>query len=237
MKGALSGIGLVPPPGATLPMAAEWQNEHGARVALQQAIGGRPALVIFADYTCSTLCGPVLGVVGDALAHTSLRPGRDYRLVLLGLDAKDSAADAARMREAQLAAPLVSAATFLRADAATIENTTRAVGYNFAYDAGTDQFAHPAAVLVVTAAGRVTRVLSGLGLTANDLGLALVEAGKGRIGTLGQRIRLMCYGFDPSEGVYSLSIWRATRLAGAGTAIALAGLVLVLSLRSRRRGL
>jgi protein SCO1/2 len=160
---------------------------------------------------------------------------RDYRILVLGLDPKDTGADAARMRQQQIGnGPHSSWAFFLRADEAGVKNAASSVGYHFAYDAEHDQFAHPAAVLVLAPDGRVTRVLSGLGLTSDDLTLALVEAAQGHIGGLGRQLQLLCYGFDPAIGVYTLSIHRALAMAsGFMVVVVIAGLI-ALSLNSFR---
>src|SRR5262249_32942929 len=113
-------------------------------------------------------------------------------------------------------------AVFLTADDDTIRLTAQALGYRFAYDVERDQFAHPAAALVLSADGHVARVLSGLGIDGNDLRLALVEAGQGRIGTIGDQIRLLCYGFDPTVGAYTVSIVRTLELTSALTVVVLA---------------
>jgi protein SCO1/2 len=59
-------------------------------------------------------------------------------------------------------------------------------------------------------------------LTGADVRLALVDAGQGRVGTLGDQVRLLCYGFDPSVGAYTQAIHRALALAAALTTAALA---------------
>src|SRR5262249_51203274 len=87
-----------------------------------------------------------------------------------------------------------------------------------------DQFVHPGAAYVLTPEGRVARVLTGLGISAGDLRLALVEAGHGRVGTLGDQVRLLCSGFDPAHGAYNLLVSRllaptaiaASRTLGSG---------------------
>jgi protein SCO1/2 len=71
--------------------------------------------------------------------------------------------------------------------------------------------------------GQVARVLSGLALNGDDLRLALVEAGHGRIGTIADQVRLICYGFDPAMGVYTASLGRWLMLASAATVMALFG--------------
>jgi protein SCO1/2 len=56
----LDAISAAPPPGATLPLALRFVDENGRPMTLAAALAGTPAVVIFADYTCHTLCGPIL---------------------------------------------------------------------------------------------------------------------------------------------------------------------------------
>ena len=41
-----------------------------------------------ADFTCKQICGPALQVAAAALSQTGLTPGRDYSLVVVGIDAR-----------------------------------------------------------------------------------------------------------------------------------------------------
>lgn len=227
----LSEVGVASPTNAQIPADAIWQNQDGAAVRLADALHKLPSVLIFADFTCSTLCGPILSVAAELLTQTGLRPGRDFGLIVLGLDAKDHAADLLAFKQ-QISDKGISAASILlRSDALHVKQAAEAVGYHFVYDVEHDQYAHPAALLILSADGHVTRVLSGLGLSANDLALALVEAGQGRVGTLGDRIRLMCYGFDASLGAYTPLI-RGSLMIGTGiTLVLLAAFLLRLSWR------
>jgi protein SCO1/2 len=110
-----------------------------------------------------------------------------------------------------------TATTMLIGSAATVDAVTAAAGYRYVYDGEHDQFANPAAVYVITPERRIARVLSGLGLDANDLRLALVDAGRGQIGTFVDHLRLFCYGFDPAQGIYTMSIERALRVMALAT--------------------
>jgi protein SCO1/2 len=230
----LGTVEVAPPGAARVPLAAALTDDAGQRRTLGEALGGRPAVLIFADYTCRTLCGPVVALAAAGLAQSGLTPGRDYRLVVIGLDPKDTADDARAMKRNQVGDDaILAASSFLLADAEAVKGITDAVGYRYAYDAGEDQFAHPAAVFVLAADGRVARALSGLGLDAGGLRLALVEAGRGRIGTLTDHLRLLCYGFDPAAGVYTLTIQRWLAIAAALTVLALAGGIGLLAFRAR----
>jgi protein SCO1/2 len=218
----LQKVDVAPVPGARLPLDSQWRDESGASVSLGEAFKERPALLLFADYTCTTLCGPTLTFVGDALAKSGLNPS-EYRLVVLGLDPKDGPFEAAVMKRERISTDAVtSSAIFLTGGQAAVQQAADAVGYHYAYDAEHDQFAHSAAVLVLAPDGRVTRALSGLGLSANDLRLALVEAGQGRIGSFADHVRLLCYGFDPSIGAYTPLVYRGLAYASAFSFVILA---------------
>jgi protein SCO1/2 len=124
----------------------------------------------------------------------------------------------------------------LSGKAEAVRAAAEAAGYRYAYDAGHDQYAHPAAAYVMSGAGRIVRVLSGVGLDGDDLRLALVDAGNGKIGGLADQIHLLCYGFDPARGIYTASITRLLNIGGALTVIALAagiGGMVILKRRGR----
>jgi protein SCO1/2 len=197
----------------------------------------RPSILVFADYTCTTLCGPIVAFVAGALEKSGLTGGNDFRLIVVGIDPKDTAADAARMRADHIGgdSALGAATDFVTADEATVARLTAALGYRYAYDQDHDQYVHPGAAYVLRADGRVSRVLAGLGLSPGDMRLALVEAGQGRIGTVGDQVRLLCSGFDPAHGAYSLLAARMLMATALATILALGGGIGLLILMGRRR--
>jgi protein SCO1 len=233
----LKDVAAAPPPNAALPVDLSFVDETGTPLTLTDALGRVPAIVIFADYTCRTLCGPILEFAAAGLAKTGLRPGADYRLVVIGLDPKDSLDSARAMRATHIDPDnqLGRAAIFLSGSETAIRAATTAVGLHYAYDAEHDQFAHPAAAYVVDAGGRVVRVLSGLGLDGADLRLALVDAGHGAVGTLADRIHQFCYGYDPVRGIYTERITTMLEVAAGVTLAAMASGILTLLVRERRR--
>jgi len=228
-------VGISVPVNATLPLDASVETEKGNSVPLRQLVR-QPTVLVFADFTCSTLCGPVIAFVAGAIEQSGLRPGDQYRVLVIGLDPKDTLAEASQMKAKELpGSGLANASVFVRADAVTVEGLTSALGYRFIYDREHDQFVHPGAAYVLRADGRVSRVLTGLGLTGADMRLALVEAGEGRIGTFSDRVRLLCSGFDPAHGVYNVMVSRVLAGTGLATILALGGLLGLLSCAGRRR--
>ncbi len=233
----LDALAAAPPPEAALPSALSFRDESGRSTTLAEAIGGRSAIVIFADYTCRTLCGPIVEFVTGALDKTGLKPQLDYRLVVIGLNPRDGIDAARAMRATHLGAdnPAGRAAVFLTGRDEDIHRAAEAVGLHYAYDPEHDQYAHPAAVYVVDRRGRVARVLSALGIDGTDLRLALVDAGHGAVGTLADRIHLLCYGFDPVRGIYTERITTLLEISAGATLLVMACCIGTLLARERRR--
>lgn len=230
----LAEVTLSPPPNAAVPLNLVFRDLAGKAEILRDAFDQKPVLLLLADFTCHTICGPALVIASGALGETGLRAGADFRLIVVGLDPKDTTDDARKMLR-QIGNSNVAAVTrVLTGDAATIRALTTALGYNFIYDPVVDQFAHPAGAVILTATGLVSRALSSLALNPGDLRLALVEAGGGRTGSLVDRLTLLCYGFDALHGIYTPLIWRLLKIAAALTILALAAFILLLQRRYRR---
>ena len=229
-------VEAAPAPNAALPLDLRFVDETGRVLTLRDAISRLPSILVFADYTCRTLCGPTLEFAAAGLAKTGLRPGVDYRLVVIGIDPKDKPAAAQAMRAEHIdsGSEINRAAVFLTGDDAAIRAVTQAAGLHYYYDAEHDQYAHPAAVYVVGAEGRVRRVLSPLGLDGANLRLAIVDAGHGAVGTMADRVHLLCYGYDPVKGIYTERITRMLSIAAGVTLVVLLGGISMMARRERR---
>ncbi len=226
-------VALSPPPGARVPLSLTLKDLDGHDVTLGNAIAGRPTLLLPADFTCSQICGPALSIAANALRQAGLKAGRDYSLVVFGIDVRDSLEDARRFATGQVGGPGVSV---LSGDSEAIRSLLAAIGYHFQPDSANDAIAHPAAFVTLTGDGRVSRVLSSLALQSNDLRLALIEAGGGTIGGLAGRISLLCYGFDAVHGIYTRQIATLLRIAGGSTVAILAAAICFMLWWKRRRG-
>jgi protein SCO1/2 len=235
---SIEAVGASLPANAQVPLSLTLQDETGAPQTLEAATAHTPSVLILADYACQSLCGPILSLAAASLKRSGLQAGRDYRLIVVGLNPRKGPPDAKAMKAAQIGeqGDLAKASTFLSADEIMLQRLAATLGYRSIYDAENDQFAHPAVVFVLTADGRVARTLSALGVDPDDLRLALVEAGEGRIGSTADTIQLLCYGFDPAAGRYTPSIRLLLGLGCLLTVIALGGGIgIMLLARSRPR--
>ncbi|MBI0534958.1 SCO family protein [Roseomonas sp. KE2513] len=231
----LARVELAPPPGAALPGDLPLVDDGGRAVTTAGLRSGRPAVLVLADFTCTTLCGTALGMAAGALEASGLRPGQDYDFLVLGLDPRDGPAEAATLKAAQLGrSSLAANAKFLTGEARALSAAQSALGYRAVFDEEADEFAHPLGALVLTPGGAVSAVLGGLALSPEELRLAVAEASGGRVGRLIEGLRLLCYGLDPAHGVYNALVKRALAVGTAATLFALGGFILLLNRRRRR---
>src|SRR6266853_5567475 len=92
----LQNVGFEPQLNAQLPLDLAFRDESGRDVQLRQYFGQRPVLLALVYYGCPMLCNQVeQGVVGS-LKMLSFTPGRDYEVVFVSFDPRESADMAAQ---------------------------------------------------------------------------------------------------------------------------------------------
>ncbi|WP_113406855.1 SCO family protein [Hyphomicrobiales bacterium] len=232
-----TATGIDQKPNAYIPLDQPFRDEGRHLVTLRQLGGGKPILLAPVLHNCPNICGVTLSGLMQAVEGQSFRPATDFTIVAFGIDAREGAKEAAasldqlKRRFPSLEKNGVHALT---GEAAAIHGVTDALGYRYAWDPDIDQYAHDAAVAVLTPDGRLSRWLYGLAPTSRDLKLALTEAGEGRIGSWRDQLLVLCYHYDPFTGRYSSLILMALRLASGFVAIVGAGLVALVLVRERR---
>jgi protein SCO1/2 len=237
----------VPPPlrdigfdqhiGDALPLDAPFRDESGRAVLFGDYFGARPVVLAFAYYDCPMLCTLSINGLASALNILSLDAGRDFEVVIVSFDPRDTPAAASAKKSAYLTRYKRPGAAggwhFLSGDRVAIDRVTKAAGFRYAWDAETKQFAHPTGVMVLTPEGRLARYLFGVEYGPRDLRFAIVEASGGRVGSPADALLLYCYHYDPTTGRYGVAIMRAIRVAGAGTVLALGAFIFVMVRRER----
>ena len=220
--------------GAPLPAEPFLRDETGAERRPADLVGARPILLVPVDLDCPNICGLTVHDLFDALRKIDGRPGRDYDVVLVSIDPTEGPADAAAYR-ARLADAFEEArgALVLTGDARPL---LEALGFTYSLDDTTAQYAHPAAVAVLTPDGRLARWLYGYPFVPFDLRLALSEASDAKIGRLAERLWLLCYAYDPETGRYTASVMGALQAGGVLTVLMLGGGIGLALHRERRKG-
>jgi protein SCO1/2 len=220
-----------------VPLDLVFRDEEGREVRLGDYFGRRPVVLALVYYECPMLCTQVLNGLVGTLKSLSFEPGREFEVVTVSFDPREGP-DLAALKKANYLARYGRPATaggwhFLTGSRESIAALTKAVGFRYVYDERIQQFAHGAALTLLTPAGVISRYFYGIEYSPRDLRLGLVEAAAGRIGTALDQALLFCYHYDPATGRYSATALGLVRLGGVITVLALAAFVIV-SLRRER---
>jgi protein SCO1/2 len=237
---ALAAAGVDERLGARLPLDAPFTAAGQGEVTLGEVLDGRrPALLVLAYARCTMLCSLVLRGVIDAARRIRLEPGRDYQLVLVGLDARETP-DEARRKQAALLAELGRGDDpgrwpYLVGPRASIDAVAGALGFRYAWDARTEQYAHPAVIFALTPDGRVARYLHGVQFPPDEVTAALEDAAAGRLISTAAADVLRCFRFDPAARRAGARAQAFLRVGGACVFAALLGTIAMLVRWERRR--
>ncbi|MEZ2126242.1 MULTISPECIES: SCO family protein [unclassified Sinorhizobium] len=231
-------VGIDPRPGAAVPLDGQFIDEAGRPVTLRKLAQGRPILLAPVLHDCPNICGLTLSGLMEAIEAQPFRPSKEFVVVAFGIDPHEGPREAQESlgQLRQRFSKLTGGVHALTGSETNIRAVTDALGYRYAWDADTKQYAHEAAVALLTPQGTLSRWLYGLAPDAGDLKLALTEAGQGRLGNWGDRLLLLCYHYDPAMGRYSPAIKTALSVGGGATVVAGAGWITVMLLRERKRG-
>ena len=231
MPAALLNVGFEPPLNGPMPLDLSFRDETGRSVQLREYFGQKPVVLAFVYYNCPMLCDQVeQGVVG-VLRMLSFNPGRDYEVVFVSFDSRETPEMAAEKKKKALAhfrrPETDSGWHFLTGSKESIEGATKAANFRFSFDAKSNLFAHASGVLVLTPDGHISRYFYGVEYPGRDMRLGLVDASAGKIGTPIDHVLLYCYHYDPTAATYSASILKIVRLGGVLTILCIVGGTLI----------
>lgn len=210
-----------------LPLDLTFRDDTGKTVALRDYFGGKkPVVFTLVYYQCPMLCTQVLNGMTSALKVLSLNAGKDYDVVAVSIDPRETPQMAAAKKAAYIKEYNRAGAEqgwhFLVGDQENITKLADAAGFRYAWDERSQQYAHATAIMLLTPEGKLAQYYYGIEYSPRDLRFGLVQASQGRIGTLVDSVLLYCYHYDPTTGKYGLVVTRALQL-GAGATLLLVG--------------
>jgi protein SCO1/2 len=232
----LQNVGFRPELNAQMPLDTAFTDETGKSVQLGQYFHQqKPVVLAFVYYGCPMLCTQLeQGVVGS-LRMLSFNPGRDYEVVFVSFDERDTPEMAAAKKNTAMdhfrRKETAAGWHFLTGSKPSITAITNAANFHFNFDAKNNLFAHASGITLLTPDGRISRYFYGVEFPGRDLRLGLVDASQGKIGTPVDKMLLFCFQYDPSTARYSATILRIMRLLAVGT---VAGLLLMIVIYRKR---
>jgi protein SCO1/2 len=221
----LKQVGIDQKLNQSIPLNLTFRDENGQTVELAQFFGQKPVILTLVYYNCPMLCTQVLNGVESGLKELPTDIGKQFEVVTVSIDPAESHVLAKVKQEMYVGMYGRPGAAqgwhFLTGDEPQIKQLADAVGFRYAYDPDTKQFAHASAIIVLTPEGKISRYFYGIQYPSRDLRLGLVEASEGKIGTPVDQVLLFCYHYDPATGKYGLLISHVIQAGGALTVLIL----------------
>ncbi|TWT67150.1 SCO family protein [Allorhodopirellula solitaria] len=203
-------------------------DSQGERVTLGDYLDGELPLILTLNYSnCPMLCNVQLNQLAQSLEKGGLKIGEDFRCISISIDPSETEE---RLQETkaryveQLPSHEAAEAgwAFCRTSQKVIDQLATEVGFSYNYNEATKEYAHPAFLAFLTPEGVITRYSLGVAFPPDQMELALVEAGQGKIGSFIDQFVLLCYSYDPEANSYVPQAWKIMRLGGAATLLLLA---------------
>ncbi|MCX6379039.1 MAG: SCO family protein [Armatimonadetes bacterium] len=222
-----------------VPLDIPFKDETGKAVRIGDYFGKKPTLLMLPFYRCKGSCALELEGLLLSLNKVDFTTSKEFDVVIVSIHPKETPEHAAAKKREMMkfykkSGVGASGWHLLTGDWDSIMRLTKTVGFKFVYNEQKDQIAHPAGLMLLTPQGKVSRYFYGVNYKAQDVRLAVVEAGENKIGSLVDKVILYCSPFDMHKGKYTLSFVRLLQVAGCGTVLFLAILITILAVQNRR---
>ena len=230
----LKEVGIDQKLNSPVPLDLMFRDEHGKSVALGQYFGSKPVILTLVYYNCPMLCTQVLNGLDRSLEQLPMTIGKDFYVITVSIDPTDQPP----LAEAKQAVYLgmynrpgsADGWHFLTGEESQIKQLAAAVGFRYAYDPDSKQYAHASGIMLLTPEGKISRYFYGVTYPERDMRLGLDEASNGKIGSPVDQVLLFCYHYDPHTGKYGLLISRVLQLGGLATVL-VGGIFLIVLFR------
>ncbi len=216
---ARADIGIDEKLGQHIPTDAAFVDENNDSVNLKNMID-KPTIIAPVYFSCMHECPMLLNGVADVLGKiANMKPGKDFQVIALSFDDKDSPVIAREKKKNYIKAigqPFPENAwAFLTGTEPNIKKFTDSIGFKYQRD-GAHDFSHPIVLIVVAPDGKIVRYLEGVNFLPFEVSMALTEAAAGHIGSPARKVLMYCFSYDPLKKTYVFNILKVT-----GTVMAL----------------
>jgi protein SCO1/2 len=239
----IEGVGVTEHLGEQIPLDLPFTNAEGELVPLRAYFNqGKPVILAMVYYDCPIVCTIVMGQLTEAFKGIDFDIGDDYTVVFASIDPSEPHSLAASVKTKHLAAydrPHAANApagwAFLTSDGDSSRTLAQSLGWNYKPIAG-GEFSHPVCIFVLTPEGRIARYVYGVGYEPDTMRMALLEASDGKISdSIGDKVRMFCFRYDPTTGKYAMVAYRVVQLGGVASILVVGSLIAVMLTKERIR--
>ena len=221
--------------GGFVDLGLEFINEKGQIRTLKSYFNTQPVLMTVVYYNCPSLCNFHLNGLFTGLNDLKWK---NYQFVIVSMDSSEKAVLAKEKKVNYLnefKKIKEEKVHFLTGSKKAVQKLTDSLGFVFRWDEETQQFAHSPVAYSLSSEGMISRYLYGVEFLPQTLKLALLEASRGKIGNMIDRVLLFCYRFNPKENKYSLYAVNLMKAGGVLIIIALISLLAPAWIKERKK--
>lgn len=208
-------------------------DETGTTVLLKDIIN-KPTIISFVYYECPGLCSPLLEGVAEVISRTKLDLGTEYQVLTISFDPSEET-DLAVGKKASYSElvenkDVKNGWKYFTGDQKNIDKLLSSFGYKVKKEG--EEYIHPAAIMVVSPEGKITRYLHGTYFLPFDLKMAVVEAQDGKSGPTINKVLQFCFSYDAEGKTY---VFNVTKISGTIILVLAIALFGTMILRNKRR--
>jgi protein SCO1/2 len=232
---ALNEVGITEQLGQSVPMELQFQNHDGEQRSFGSLFeSGKPVILTLNYASCPMLCNLQLTGLVNAINQLDELAGQDFNIATVSIDPEEKPSAAADVRFRYLEAYNHKNGdwNFLVGKQEAITALAESIGFGYRFLPDEDEFAHTAALVLLSPDGKISRYLYGIEYDPETLRLSLLETAKGEVRSSIDRLILFCFQYDATKGRYAPAILNITRIAGALTIAVLGAFILRLLRRS-----
>ncbi|MGE5679767.1 MAG: SCO family protein [Bacillota bacterium] len=227
-------IGIDEKLGSAIPLDLTFLNENGEKVKLSSLVT-RPTVLALVYYHCPSICSPLLMGLAEVVDRTDLEPGKDYNILTISFDPRETPESARRWKNEHLHAMRkvfpASSWSFMTGDSINIRKLTDAAGFYYQNDRDSN-YAHMSTLIVLSPKGKISRYIFGTQFLPADLKMAVKNAEQGQTMPTVNKILAFCFSYERQGDKYVLNI---TRLIGTVTLFMAAVVFTVLTISGRKK--
>ncbi len=163
----LKNVGIDQKLNASVPLDLTFKDETGKTVELSQYFGKKPVILTLVYYNCpDAVHADSRTDLDESLKQIPLDIGKEYSVVTVSIDPTEGTVLAAAkhaMYTGMYGRPGAAEGWhFLTGEESQIKALAAAVGFRYAYDPDSKQFAHASGIMILTPEGKLSRYFYGI---------------------------------------------------------------------------
>lgn len=199
----------------------------------------KPVILIPTQYRCASLCTLVSNGFIQVLHELPLLPGRDFEVVMVSFDGRETCQTAAAKKKLYLAQyghrEAAGGWHCLTGEEQAIGALAKTIGLRCHYDPRHRDFIHSAGLVILTPDGTVSRYFFGILYSPAEIQKSLADAQAGRTGmSTAQRPRF-CFHYDPGAGEHTATVLALARVLAAISLLVVVAMVWFLARKTAAR--